>query len=384
MTLVRWLRPQDLPQLGGWDLWRLREVGAWGDLGRRIGARWEEVGGAALTALFGGRVVPLWSDRALGKWLGTLGLPNPDALLVERESGDGRATLRPIDLKWSLDTADYTQIAGERLRQLYERAGERLAALLPSADQSRFGDGLFVAPDRPLNRLFLHSRANLRREYPIEERGVQFLPVDVPTFFAPLPGWAIARRLAELEGTAGLERDLEIADRYYHLGVGVWGALASADRSIFAEREGIADEELLELDREVERAVLRRLDELIEKTEADTARDLVVGLSRAQADRGALRQERRALERSPYRFADYMADARQAGLRTHDEATVRQVRGLYRELGKTHATELRARGRELVAAGRSDAEALAELRSEQPEAERRLRRRARRLLRRLA
>src|SRR5262245_31270547 len=242
VTLVRWLRPHDLPQMGGWDLWRLREVGAWGDLGRRIGARWEEVGGATLLALFGGRVVGLWSDRALGKWLGTLGLPNPDALLVE-EGADGRLTLRPIDLKWSIDTAEYTQIAGERLRRLHERAGDRLAALLPSDGEPRFGDGLFVAPERPLNRLFLGSRANLRREYPIEEREVRFVPVDVPSFFGPLPGWGAARRLAELEGAGQLERDLEVADRYYHLGVGVWGALAAADRSIFAAREGIADDE---------------------------------------------------------------------------------------------------------------------------------------------
>ncbi|HEY3082719.1 MAG TPA: hypothetical protein VGM69_22765 [Chloroflexota bacterium] len=368
--------------MGGWDLWRLREVGAWGDLGRRIGARWEEVGGAALPSLFGGRVVGLWSDRALGKWLGTLGLPNPDALLVE-DGADGRVTLRPIDLKWSIDTAEYTQIAGERLRHLHERAGDRLAALLPSDAEPRFGDGLFVAPERPLNRLFLGSRANLRREYPIEEREIRFVPVDLPSFFGPLPGWAIARRLAELEGAEWLERDLEVADRYYHLGVGVWGALAAADRSIFAAREGIADDDLLEVDPEVDRAVVRRLDELIAFTGARRARDLVAHLARAQAERGVLRQERRALERLPYRFADYLADARKAGLRTQDEVSVQQLRDLYRELGKTHATELRARGRELVAAGRTDAEALAELRVRQPEIEATLRRRARDLLRHL-
>ena len=382
MTLVRWLRPSALPQLGGWDLWRLREIGAWGDLGRRIGARWEEVGGAAMPALFGGRVVPLWSDRALGKWLGTLGVPNPDALLVEL-GGDGRVTLRPIDLKWSIDTAEYTQIAGERLRQLHERAAERLAGLLPPGEP-RFGDGLFVVPERPLNRLFLRSHANLRREYPIEEREVRFVPIDVPAFFAPLPGWPIARRLAELERAEGLERDLEVADRYYHLGVGVWGALAAADRSVFAEREGLADEELLAVDDELDRAVLERLEELIRLTGAATARAVAAHLAGAQASRAALRQELRLLERLPYRFGDYMADARKAGLPPDQDGTSRQLRDLYRELGKTHAAELRARGRELVAAGRSDPEALEGLRAEVPELERRLRRRARGLLGQLA
>src|SRR5687768_6587787 len=150
MALIRWLRPRELPQLGGWDLWRLREVGAWGDLGRRIGARWEEVGGAALVTVFGAPVVPLWQDRALTRWLGTLGLRNPDALLIER-GGDGRVTVRPLDLKWSLDTADYGQIGGERLRQLFERAGDRLGAMVPSGSgPPRFGDGLFVSPERPL------------------------------------------------------------------------------------------------------------------------------------------------------------------------------------------------------------------------------------------
>jgi hypothetical protein len=365
--------------LGGWDLWRLREVGGWGDLGRRVGARWEEVGGAALATLFGGQVVALWHDRALGKWLGTLGLPNPDALLAE-PGADGRLTLRPIDLKWSIDTADYSQIAGERLRQLHERAGERLAALLPSAAAPRFGDGLFVAPERPLNRLFLASRANLRREYPIEPRELRLVPVDVAAFFAPLPGWTIARRLAELEGAPDLERDLEVADRYYHLGVGVWGALAAADRSIFAAREGVADDDLLVVDPDREAALEQRFGELLGSTGARRARDLVAHLSPLQAERGTLRQERRALERPPYRFGDYLADARRAGLLAQDDPTLRQLRELYRELGRTHAEELRARGRELVAAGRTEAEALAELRQQLPELERDLRRRARRLL----
>src|SRR6476661_7095622 len=107
----RWLKPSQIAAHGGWDLWRLREVGGWGDAGRIVGLRWEEVGGAAALAALGERLLPLWPDRALGRWLGTVGLPNADALLVE-PGGDGGLTLRPVDLKWTLDTADYSQISG--------------------------------------------------------------------------------------------------------------------------------------------------------------------------------------------------------------------------------------------------------------------------------
>jgi hypothetical protein len=385
MALIRWLRPRDLPQLGGWDLWRLREIGAWGDLGRRVGARWEEVGGAALATLFPTPVVPLWQDRALTRWLGTLGLRNPDALLIE-SGGDGRVTVRPIDLKWSLDTADYGQIGGERLRQLFERAGDRLGAMVPQgAGRPRFGDGLFVSPERPLNRLFLQSAANAKKEYPIEAREVRLVPVDVPAFFAPLPGWATARRLAALEGIAlsAVEGDLELADRYYHLGVGVWGALAAADRSLFSEREGVADDELLLRDEGVEEAVARRLEDLIGRIGARAARELVGELSAAWAERSALRQERRGLERLPYRFPDFLADARKAKVATESEATTGTLRELYKELARTHQLEMRALGRELVAAGRNDADALAELREREGEMKRATQRRARELLRKL-
>jgi hypothetical protein len=383
MALIRWLRPRELPQLGGWDLWRLREVGAWGDLGRRVGARWEEVGGAALATLFAGPVVPLWQDRALTRWLGTLGLRNPDALLVEGGS-DGRATIRPIDLKWSLDTADYGQIGGERLRQLFERAGDRLGALLPpSSGPPRFGDGLFVSPERLLNRLFLRSAANAKKEYPIEAREVRLVRIDVPAFFAPLPGWATARRLAELERLPQpeLEADVELADRYYHLGVGVWGALSAADRSLFAEKEGVGDDDLLMRDDDVEAAVARRLEALIARLGARTARELVGELAAAHSARTALRQERRGLERLPYRFPDFIDDARKAKVAVEDEAMVVKLRELYKELGRTHQVELRALGRELVAAGRTDAEALAELKEREGEMKRAARRRARELLR---
>src|SRR6266536_1643541 len=108
IVMRRWLRSGDLPELGGWDLWRLREDGGWGDAARILGARWEEVGGGTLMERFGERLIPLWRDRALGRWLGSLGMPNPDAVLVD--NGPDGAVLRPIDLKWAIDTAEHGQI----------------------------------------------------------------------------------------------------------------------------------------------------------------------------------------------------------------------------------------------------------------------------------
>src|SRR5438094_4585806 len=79
-VVSRWLRPGEVAGHGGWDIWRLREVGGWGDAGRIVGLRWEEVGGQAALDVFGDRLIPLWTDRALGRWLGTVGLPNADAI----------------------------------------------------------------------------------------------------------------------------------------------------------------------------------------------------------------------------------------------------------------------------------------------------------------
>lgn len=353
----RWLRPNELPQLAGWDLWRLREVGAWGDAARILGARWEEVGGQALVDRCGDAIVPLWRDRALGRWLGTLGLPNPDAILVEG------ATLRPIDLKWAIDTATHTQVAAETFHQLVERAGDRLAALLPGAPTTwRLGDGYFATPDRPINRLYLRSRANQEDARAILARDVMWLPVDVPGFYAPLPGWATGRRLASFEGVDDPARDLETADRYFHLGVGVRGALAAGERSAFEERPDASDEALLRVDREVEQRIAARLDALLAATEGGV-RDFVRRLGWAQVERRVLRQRLRELERPGYRFGDYMRDVRQArlGMLSDGAARTAAVREIYRDVSRSHAVELRRRGRALVVGGASEPEALEHL-----------------------
>src|SRR5262249_26239159 len=147
-----------------------------GDVARILGIRWEQVGGAALVARHGDVLVPLWRDKALGRWLGTLGLPNPDAILLDRTA---EPTLRPVDLKWAIDTATHTQIAGAALEELFRRAGDRLAALVPDGlDGWTFGDGLFATPVRQLNRLFLRSRANRECDRPMLREDLLEIAVD--------------------------------------------------------------------------------------------------------------------------------------------------------------------------------------------------------------
>jgi hypothetical protein len=377
----RWLKPGQIAAHGGWDLWRLRDVGGWGDAGRIVGLRWEEVGGAAALAAFGERLLPLWPDRALGRWLGTVGLPNADALLAE-VGRDGGTTLRSVDLKWTLDTADYSQISGATLRRLVEKAGPRLSDRFPGQpDEWRYGDGLFVSPERALNRLFLDSPLNRRREYPIEGREVHWVRVDVGAFFWPLPGWPVAERLAALERVEP-GRDLETAERCYFLGVGVRAALLASDRSVFAERENLTDEGLVRADEAGDARALERLDRLVAERGSLSARDVVRALAGGQAARQDLRQQLRSLERLPYRFGDFQADAarQRRSAPEGDAAEAAALRAILKEVGRAHAAAVRARGRELVAGGASDLSALEQLRAEFDTFKRRARAQARELL----
>ncbi|HUE76170.1 MAG TPA: hypothetical protein VMP10_05015, partial [Chloroflexota bacterium] len=67
---------------------RLREVGDWGDAGRYIGARWEEIGLVRLIAWQvaerpSARIAPLAGNPAHQTMIGRARLTNPDVLLAE-------------------------------------------------------------------------------------------------------------------------------------------------------------------------------------------------------------------------------------------------------------------------------------------------------------
>src|SRR5205807_878765 len=154
-------------------------------------------------------------------------------------------------------------------------------------------------PDRPLNRLFLRSSANARRPYPIEPREVHWLTVGAAEFFSPLPGWSVAGRLARLDGSAPPEGDIELAERYYHLGVGVRGVLVARGRSIFGERPSAADEALLDVDLDLEERVLVELEALIADLEATSTNAVVRELGRVQVELQELRIRLRGMLRTP-------------------------------------------------------------------------------------
>src|SRR5262249_41172314 len=83
------------------------------------------------------------------------------------------------------------------------------------------------------NERFLSSPENRRQEYPIEPSEAQFATVDPIEFFGPLPGWLTGQELARIDGMSRSLTNLDTADRYYHLGAGVAGALDVSSRSIF-------------------------------------------------------------------------------------------------------------------------------------------------------
>ncbi|TAK24577.1 MAG: hypothetical protein EPO26_04980 [Chloroflexota bacterium] len=359
---IRWLRKGELPGLDDWDLWRLREIAAWGDGGRRLGSHWEAIGGAALTEMFGERVVPLWSDRALSRWLGTIGGRNPDAIAWERDGSE--ITLRALDLKFSVDTAEHDQVSADTLAGLFERGGERLAALLPMAETMRFADGAFVSPERPLNRAFTRSGANARLSRPIRDDDIVYLPFDAHGFFEAMPGWRVAIALARIEDALDDLVDTETASRYYHLGVGIHGEMSEARRGIFAPREGVADDELLRLSPEDEAESVVDLDRIARAGDLTSARAIARWLERRRAGRQHVVARRKEIEKLPYRWAEYLSDARRRGLDLGDADTNAAVRTLHRALAHGHRDAVRARGREMALGGMTDEEALDALMAE--------------------
>ncbi len=358
----RWLRRGELPALLGWDLWTLREIASWGDGGRRLGARWEEVAGPRVAAILGMRTVDLWRERSVTRWLGTLGVRNPDVIAVGVAPGGG-TILRPIDLKFTLDTAEHDQVSAPVLTRLLEVGGDRLADLLPEGcEGATVGDGLFFAPARQLNAAYLQSKVNRAQSRPIVTTDVHLIPIGAEEFHEPLPGWSLARRLARLDSRGDVLSDFEVASTYYLLGVGVFGAAMAERRTIFAERDGISDDELLRNDPRDEEAA----DAIVTASIADgerTSRAIVRGFERRRAARKDLVERRRTIEQLPYGFKALNGDARRIGVDTESPAVQMAIRTVHRRLAQEHRVRVRERGRALMAGGLSETEALDRLAS---------------------
>ena len=362
--------------LAGRAVWR---IGDWGGASGQIGRHWEEVGDAALERLVGHAspsrpefipraAVSFVREAELEQAVQAVGLSHADALLLGPL--EGRLALQPVDFKWSLEVARAHQVAAETLQALleadlppvrealearFERAAPGLkpdGGHLPRIEQLTLLDGLFLAPEHAANRAFLHGRNNRRQERPIDPRQVVFEVVDEREFFSPLPGWEVGLALAAQEGARRALGSLEGAEHFYRLGAGVLGALTARKRSIF-------EPSVPKIDALAELAALRRAQRLM------TTEQLIAYLQRAMSARAELVRALNQLGREIYPFNAFRAALRAAGIvlreRSEGDPEQRRCSRLYGLVQRELSTRLAAAGRELVAGGQGDAQALAAL-----------------------
>lgn len=334
---------------------RIWDIGDWGDASRYLGARWEHVGAdllaKRLSADGGDATLHLLAGTARQEVLSRTRLKNPDALLIV---ANGEAVrLRAVDFKWSLETADYQQIAAAALRALHEALdlGTLLGRTLltPALE-----DGFFVAPETRANRDFLRSLANRTQEYPLEEHETLLLPVAPDVFFGPLPGWEHARFLAALDRAERSLVLLDAAERYYRLGVGLAGALARLATPIFAD----------------EPSELSPIDELVDlarRSHARSAADVIQQVGRRIEQRQILVRRLRSLLQSPYRIRDLAEDLAARGIiLSEDRGALRLDSGgrwleVLHVVAEAHRRTVLAEGMAQLAKGRDEAAAVAAL-----------------------
>ena len=339
--------------LEGRQLWR---IGDWGGASEQIGRRWETLGVRCLEDLIGverpgpggesyrtrGALV-LAAEPELAAAVQAHGKSHADALLIGEQGG--RTVLEPVDFKWTLATANPKQVGAEVLGELLTEPpallATRLAELLADlpGGEPLHHDGIFLAPDHADNRAHLAPSGPLNPEWAV------LCPVDAAEFFSPLIGWDVADALARLDG-AYLGR-LETAEKYYRLGAGVLGALRRLEAGIFAEAPA-------DLDGPPALAELRRQRRL------NTTGEVIAYLDRALTARGELVDKLKEVERAGYPFGRFRQDLAERGLAVGGPSDRRAGR-LYGSIMKVVGEHVRAEGRVLVAAGRSELQALSEL-----------------------
>ena len=370
----RWSgRPETPAQF---DLNRIRMIGEWGRASRYVGARWEEIGLDLLRAGVAGRspvaLLAVYAEPELARLLASTGSKNPDVVLSF--AVEGALVLQPADLKWSLDVASYRQISAAVLAILLAqvpRLSEALRALLPpdlQAHEWTAKDGFFFSPRTFANERFLTSPENKRQEYPLEPVEVLFETVDAYDFFEPLPGWATARELARMDGSARGLGQIDSADRYYHLGAGVAGALVTLDGSIFDDEQPIEPAE-----------EVPRLRAFLGTLSPPSTGAAIEHLGTWMRQRNEVTRRFRDLTRASFSFRDFAGQLVVAGLATPEDSERdlrRRWSQTYRDLIDTAEAELRQAGRELRAKGASDVVALDTLERQREVYERRLRGRA--------
>jgi hypothetical protein len=355
---------------------RLQRIGNWGRADEALGRQWEEVGLTALANLLGASratavgeyvpraVVALADDEALRREIHATGLPNPDAALLGTTTAAGAALLQPVDFKWSLERAELPQVSAATIERLLTAQVPQVQAHLVVVRESAgladtpiaYADGFFFAPEHPENDAFLASEANARAEFPLTPDDVVLVSVDPRGFFGPLDGWELGRWLAESDRSTGLLATIDGAERYFRLGAGFAGALARLATPLFSDAPATVDAR-------AELARLRTGRHLF------TSADLASYLERQMAARSTLERGLRDLATAVYPFRAFRAQLAAMGVKldTLADEPKRAYRDRYRAAMNAVRTRLRDEGRALVAAGRSEPAALAELQARTPE-----------------
>ncbi len=289
------------------------------------------------------RALVLGAEPELAAAVHASGRAHADAILLG--VANARTVLEPVDFKWTLETANPRQVGAEVLGQLLTDAPEllelRLAealADLPAGEVPILLDGVFMAPDHAENR------AHLAPTGPLDPTWAVLVPVDPEEFFSQLPGWDAARALAWADGES--LRTLETADRYYRLGAGVLGALRR-------QRTGLFDAETAAPNGPAELAQLRR------ERRLTTTGELVAYLDRALIARAELVERLRDVERTSYPFGQFRQDLAARGVPIGGPGADRRWGRLYGEVIRKVGERVSAAGRELIASGKTEAEALA-------------------------
>jgi hypothetical protein len=347
---------------------RLWEVGSWGNASDQIGHRWEVVGLPAVRARLPlplpdadgeQRILPLVQDAALQAGLKSLGMTNPDAILIERLQG--RLILRPVDFKWSIETASYKQISGAALSGLIWHERSPLPVFLGEAEGGgplmrshiETADGLFVAPDSQPNRRFIGSAANHRQEYPIQSADIVWQVVSGRDFFGALPWWWLAELLATRDHSLSALDSLEGAERYYRLGAGLGGALSRTNTPVFAEESPDLDVAALVAD-------------FLTEHPAYTSEAAIAHLQPQMAQRQSRTQRLRSLWQCPYGFPEMASDLLRQGIAIPDadngsRAERERWGAVHRRIADAHRGAINDAGLALVTGGMSEGAALAAL-----------------------
>jgi hypothetical protein len=353
---------------GGWSVARLQRIGNWGRADEALGRHWEQVGLQALASLLDRpralpgdtykprAVLALSDNEALRREVHASGLPNPDACLIG-VMPTGGGVLQPVDFKWSLERAQRPQVGAETLTRLLEAPLPGVQALLRAArtaaglvdGQLQHVDGFFFAPEHAENRDFMASERNAVAEWPLGAADVECWQVDPTTFFPPLPGWELGCWLAEMDRSAGLLRTVEGAERYFRLGAGFGGAIARLATPLF-------DPGPKPVDPRAELSRLRTSRRLF------TSVDLARYLERQMTAREELQRGLRELEGKLYPFRQFRLDLAAQGIDLDAaEGPKRSYRERHRHARAAVRDWLLHEGRTLVATGRTDAAALADL-----------------------